>query len=128
MSQIPPLPLTDLKDLPYTFQQWLLALSRHERTETGILKVIDTYTLNDQFGTIYITVSGKTITLPPANVLRIGQEWTVNLSVAGNVTIVTSGSDTLMTSVSAVDTSIQITTRGSSLTFICNSPTTWIMG
>lgn len=123
-----PLPLTDIKDLPFAFQQWLLSLYKHEKTELGILQVTNTYTLNEHYGTIYVTVSGKTITLPPATSNRIGSEWTVNLSVAGNVTIVTNGSDTLMTSVSDVDTSIQITVRGDSLTFICNSPTTWIMG
>lgn len=84
-------------------------------------------TLDDDKHTVSVSTSGLTITLPAASTGRMGQDWTVHLGVAGTVTIACAGSDTVCTSSSATDTSVQITTLGDSLTFRCLTATSWII-
>lgn len=82
-------------------------------------------TLTDSHNTVYVTTTGKTITLPSASTARIGKSWTVVLDVVGNVTITRSGSDTI--SLPTTDTAIQLTVKGSSLTFKCVSSSHWVL-
>lgn len=83
--------------------------------------------MDDTSGFYVVTTTGLTLTLPAASTARIGKEWTVNLSVAGLVTVQRAGSDTIMTVTSATDTSVIINTRGDSLTFKCASASTWVI-
>lgn len=83
--------------------------------------------LVDAYPTTYVTATGKTITLPAASPTRIGKEWTINFSTTGTLTIQRNGSDTIMTPTSATDTSVSVTERGTSITFRCNSATSWII-
>lgn len=82
-------------------------------------------TLDDDNHFVTCSVSGLTITLPACTSARVGTQWTVHLGTTGNVTIVPSGSDVIITDYSATDTSVQIITRGDSLTFHCTSTSTW---
>ena len=83
--------------------------------------------LNDTHNTVYVTATGKTITLPAASTARIGRTWTINFSTTGTLTIQRAGSDTIMTPTSATETSISVTIRGTSMELKCNTATSWII-
>jgi len=84
-------------------------------------------TLTTANNTVYVTATGKTITLPAASTANIGRTWTINFSTTGTLTIQRAGSDTIMTPTSATETSISVTERGTSIQLKCNTATTWII-
>lgn len=87
---------------------------------------VDT-SLVDAYPTTIVTATGKTITLPAASPSRVGKDWTVCLATTGTVTIQRAGSDTIVTPISATDTSVVISVQGESITFRCATSTSWIM-
>lgn len=96
-------------------------------TSTSVTSTAVDLTLTTAHNTVYVTASGKTITLPAASTANIGRIWTVNFSTTGTLTIQRQGSDTIMTPTSATDTSISVTERGTSITLKCVSASTWII-
>lgn len=79
--------------------------------------------LTDTSHVIYITASGKTVTLPACTSGRIGEAWTIIQAVNGYVDITRTGSDTFIIPTS--DTTIRLTTKGASVTLMCLTTSTW---
>lgn len=82
-------------------------------------------TLGDTYHTVYVTATGKTITLPDCTTARIGYEWTVHLATTGNVTISPNTGDTII--LTTTDTTVALYQKGDSLTFRCISLTQWVI-
>lgn len=80
-------------------------------------------TLDESSHCASVSVSGLTLTMPPASERLIGQDWTVHLAVAGYVDITVSGSDTFI--LPEADDTIRLDTKGTSVTLRCLSSTTW---
>lgn len=80
-------------------------------------------TLDQNAFTVYVTATGKTITLPAAATGIVGKTWTVILATTGNVTITRQGSDTIV--LPTTDTSVIMYNKGDSLSFRCISSTSW---
>ena len=106
-------------------------LTQAEQTDlaaqNNVISTAVDYTLLTTDNTVYVTATGKTITLPAASTASIGRTWTINFSTTGTLTIQRQGSDTIMTPTSATETSITVTERGTSIELKCNTATTWII-
>lgn len=83
--------------------------------------------LLDSDRTIIVTVTGMTVTLPAASLLRIGRDWTIIFATTGTCTVQCAGADTFPAPTSATETNLVMGTRGDSFTFRCTSATTWAM-
>lgn len=81
--------------------------------------------LSDTVVSVLVTATGKTITLPPASVARIGGDWTIEFGTTGTCTVVCAGADTFPTPSSATETTLILNQRGQSVTFRCTSASTW---
>ena len=133
MYKISPFPMYDPPD-SYTWKDWfrllreiVLTLYREFSRTNTITPISGSTALTDANGTVIITQSGITVTLPAASPERIGKIWIINFSTTGTLTIQRAGSDTIMTDYSATDTSVIVTVRGTSLCFQCASASTWII-
>ena len=106
-------------------------LTQAEQTDlaaqNNVVSTAIDYTLITTDNTVYVTATGKTITLPAASTAHIGRSWTINFSTTGTLTIQRQGSDTIMTPTNATETSITVTERGTSIELKCNTATTWII-
>lgn len=107
-------------DIPLSWKIWFDRLAFNYKS---ISSVTSSTTLTTAGYTAFIEVTGLTITLPPASSNIIGDEWTIILGVAGIVTIIPSGSDTI--NLPTTDNSITMTNKGASVTLRCLSATTW---
>lgn len=126
---LPPIPNEPLSNI-HTWRDWFTFLRTHFNTmwlsfQRSIESdsVTSNTTLGTDYGTIYVTTSGKTITLPAASTDIIGESWTIILATVGWVDITVSGSDTLILPV--VDDTIRLDTKGSSITLRCLTATSW---
>ncbi len=81
------------------------------------------YSLVDTYRTVYVTATGKTITLPAASTVRIGSKWTIILATTGYVDITRAGSDTI--TLPTTDTTIRLTNKGASVTLCCLTASSW---
>ena len=79
--------------------------------------------LSDAHKTVYVTATGKTITLPACSSARIGHDWTIILATTGYVDITRAGSDTIILPTN--DTTIRLRTKGASLTVRCLTSSSW---
>lgn len=82
--------------------------------------------LDDTSANCIVTSSGQTITLPAASTSYAGFVWNVTFYTDGELTISADGSDTIMTPDGA-DTSILVTVRGTTISLMCNSASTWVI-
>lgn len=128
-KQLSPIPRHEISEV-HVWRDWFTFL----RTFFNIMwfsfqreresdSVTSNTTLDTEYGTIYVTVSGKTITLPPASTDIIGESWTIILATIGWVDITVSGSDTIVLPV--VDDTIRLDVKGSSITLRCLTATSW---
>jgi len=97
----------------------LLALQLSKSTTSVAVNT----TLDDAYGTVIVTATGKTITLPAASTARIGNVWTIIQNVVGYVDITRAGSDTLVLPDS--NTTIRIDTKGASISLKCITSSSW---
>lgn len=111
--------------IPLSWIKWFDAIHKIFKRESTITSISSSTSLNDTHGTVLITTSGLTITLPPASLDIIGNDWTVIFGTTGTCTIVCAGSDTFPAVTSATETSVVMVARGDSLTFRCTTATTW---
>lgn len=81
--------------------------------------------LDDSSGNCVVTATGQTITLPAASTAYAGLVWNITFYTDGQLTISAAGSDTIMTP-DGSDTSILVTVRGTTISLMCNSATTWV--
>lgn len=79
--------------------------------------------LTDAIRSVFVTATGKTMTLPAAATIRIGLDWSVVLGTIGYVDIVPAGSDTFI--LPDGETAIRLDQKGAFLTLRCLSATTW---
>lgn len=86
-------------------------------------EVVQNTQMGDAEHSFLATVSGLTMTLPPASAERYGRDWTVLLAAAGWVDVTVSGTDVLILPV--VDDTIRLTVKGSSVTLRCVSSNSW---
>lgn len=89
----------------------------------NVASVAANTTLDDTYRTVYVTATGKVITLPAASAARIGKDWTVILGTTGYTDIVRAGSDTL--TLPTNDTTIRIDNKGASITLRCLTASSW---
>jgi hypothetical protein len=80
-------------------------------------------TLTNSLRTVYVTASGKTITMPAAASARDGDEWSVTLACPGWVDIARSGSDTF--TIDGAQTAIRLDNVGASVSLRRLSSTSW---
>jgi hypothetical protein len=107
-------------DIPLSWKIWFDRLAFNYKS---ISNVTSSTTLTSSGYTAFIEVTGLTVTLTPAAANIISDEWTIILGVAGIVTIVPNGSDTI--NLPTTDNSISMTNKGASVTLRCLSATTW---
>lgn len=111
--------------------QWLKWFETIKKTisyflaERFVSSVTDSTALTDLHGTVLVTVSGLTITLPAASELRIGRMWTVIFATTGTCTVQCAGADSFPAVTSATETTYVMVSRGESAVFQCTSATTW---
>lgn len=102
-------------------------LTSAERSEIqrgdNVSSVSTNTTLDDTHQTVYVTATGKTITLPAASTARIGKVWTVILATVGYTDIVRNGSDTL--TLPETSTTIRLDVKGASVSLKCLSSSSW---
>lgn len=111
--------------IPLSWIKWFDAIYKIFKRESTINSISSSTSLNDTHGTVLVNTSGLTITLPPASLDIVGNDWTIIFGTTGTCTIVCSGSDSFPAVTSATETSATIVSRGTSLTFRCTSATTW---
>lgn len=80
-------------------------------------------TLDDTYRTVYVTATGKTITLPAASSARIGHDWTVILATDGYTDVARNGSDTL--TLPEISSTIRLDQKGTSVTLRCLTASSW---
>ena len=90
---------------------------------TTVTSVSANTALDDNYNTLLVTATGKTMTLPAASTARIGRSWTIILGTVGYVDITRAGSDTIYLPTN--DVTIRLTNKGASVTLECLSATTW---
>ncbi len=82
------------------------------------------YTCVDAAKTVVVTAASPvTVTLPAGSTARIGESWTISLSVNGALTIQPSVGNSI--TLPGAHTSILLKKKASSLTFRCVNATTW---
>lgn len=134
MRDLSPPPLSNPELDSFVWKDWFRNLKNtlsemvleYIRVHT-VTSISGSTALTDVNGTVVVTSTGLTITLPAASLERVGKIWTVNFSTTGTLTVQRAGSDTIMTDYSATDTSVIITVRGASIRFQCASSSTWIL-
>jgi hypothetical protein len=99
----------------------LKAFSETFRSREIAITAVD-LTLDENYHTVVVTATGKTISLPKASTAILGHIWTVIQDVVGTVTIDMDALDSL---VGTDEITVLSTTRGTSLSFKCLSATTW---
>jgi len=95
--------------------------------QRNVFEMTTDLSLDEHYDVVYATSSGFTVTLPDAVINRIGKSWTVNLSCYGDVTVKTSGTDTIMAPTSTTETTILLSVQGSSITLLCTAVGKWII-
>lgn len=89
----------------------------------NVLSVSANTSLDDTHRTIFVTATGKTITLPAASAARIGKDWTVILATDGYTDIARNGSDTL--TLPETSSTIRLDQKGTSVTLRCLTASSW---
>ena len=136
--RLPPVPPDKIQEI-HSWRDWFQFLNRmfgagavHTIQPnlidfSNITTVTSNTQMTDQSYVYVATVTGKTVTLPKADVNMIGCVWEVNLSCLGTVTIVVTAGDSIMTPANATETTIVLSVRGSTLRIRCVSTSTWII-
>ncbi len=92
----------------------------------NVLTTSTSLQLTDASGNCVVTATGQTITLPAASTEYAGLVWHITFYTDGVLTISAAGADTIMTP-DGSDTSILVNVRGTTISLMCNSATTWVL-
>lgn len=93
--------------------------------QNAILSVAVDTTLTDAAYTVLVTASAKTITLPKAQPVRYGHEWTIIQNCTGYVDVAPDASDEVI--LPGGSDTIRLTQIGSNVTLRCVSSTQWVI-
>lgn len=89
------------------------------------LEVTSNLALTDAHCTVWLTLTGLTITLPEATLARVGRTWSVMLATTGTGTVTCAGAASFAAPTSATETTIILTARGQSVVFKCLDEDKW---